>query len=247
MRALEEYEEALRWVRWGLNDCQISRLTGIPRHTVMDWRHGKHARGAQRKKRGTSGCPRCEVSSLDGPRYAYLLGLYLGDGCISQTPRSFRLRITLDIRYPNIIDECAGAIDAVKGGRGSVGFSHRPGCVEVWSYWNHWPCVFPQHGPGPKHLREIALLPWQREICSPYPKFLLRGLIHSDGSRDLNVVNGKSYPRYSFSNNSLDIHEVFCQTCKTLGVHWTRPYWKTVAISRRPDVAYLDTFIGPKT
>jgi hypothetical protein len=25
------------------------------------------------------------------------------------------------------------------------------GCTEVASYSKHWPCLFPQHGPGRKH------------------------------------------------------------------------------------------------
>jgi hypothetical protein len=44
----------------------------------------------------------------------YLLGLYLGDGCISAHPRGvYRLRITLDLRYPGIVEECEAALRAV--------------------------------------------------------------------------------------------------------------------------------------
>lgn len=181
MRSRAEYEEAIRWVTWGLNDCQISRM------------------------------------------------------------------ITLDIRYPNIIDECAAAIDIVRAGKHPAGFVHCPGCVDVNAYWQHWPCVFPQHGPGPKHMRAIELVPWQQEIADTHPDRLLRGLIHSDGSRDLNWVNGKSYPRYQFSNVSADIQEIFCRAVELFGVHWTRPYWNTISIARRPDVEKLDAIIGPKS
>jgi hypothetical protein len=99
---------------------------------------------------------------------------------------------------------------------------------------------------GRKHLRKILLTQWQEQIVDEYPDRLLRGLIHSDGSRDLNWVNGKSYPRYSFSNASRDIQSIFCATCDKLGVHWTQPFWKTISIARRPDVAKLDSIIGPK-
>jgi hypothetical protein len=69
---------------------------------------------------------------------------------------------------------------------------------------------------------------------------------HSDGCRTLNLVNGKSYPRYHFRNNSEDIRVIFTKACDALGLHWTQNFWNTISVSRRPDVANLDSFIGPK-
>jgi hypothetical protein len=250
MRSDDEFEAARGLVRFGLNDCQVARLTGIPRGTIREWRHQNFERLAWRRgETRKSVCPRCNNEiALDRSSYAYLLGLYLGDGCLSQHHRGvFHLRITLDLRYPGIIDECAAAIAAMRPQKKLMpGRAMLVGCVQVNAYWKHWPCLFPQHGAGPKHTRPIKVEPWQQEIVDAHPGPLLRGLVHADGSRDLNVVNGKSYPRYSFSNNSADIQEIFCRACERLGVHWTRPYWKTIAISRRPDVEKLDRIIGPK-
>jgi hypothetical protein len=78
------------------------------------------------------------------------------------------------------------------------------------------------------------------------PDLLLRGLIHSDGCRDLNLVNCKSYPRYQFTNASDDIRTIFCRACDDFGVSYTRPSWRAISISRRPDVAKLDGIIGRK-
>ena len=36
----------------------------------------------------------------------------------------------------------------------------RTGMTEVKSYSKHWPCLFPQHGPGRKHGRPIVLEEW---------------------------------------------------------------------------------------
>lgn len=221
-------------------------MTGIPRCTIRDWRH----KGAPGSGSGLSpACPRCNLVSLNLPWYSYLLGLYLGDGCLSLMPRGvYKLRIALDIRYVNIIDECAHATRLMRPPPGTkVGFTHGLGYVEVSGHWKHWPCLFPQHAPGPKHLRTIELEPWQQEIAVAHPRRLLRGLIHSDGCRDKNVVLGKSYPRYSFSNESAGIRQIFMDVCDRLGIHWTRPREAVVAISRRADVAFMDTFIGPKT
>jgi len=60
------------------------------------------------------------------------------------------------------------------------------------------------------------------------------------------MVKGKSYPRYQFVNHSEGIRDIFEQALERLGVRWTRPSWRTVSISRRKDVEFLDQFIGPK-
>ena len=98
--------------------------------------------------------------------------------------------------------------------------------------------------------------PWQQELVDAFPGPLLRGLIHSDGCRALNtiryikgndVIRSYANPRYLFSNNSDDIRRLFTDTCERLGVRWTQTNRFIVAVSRRRDVAFLDTFIGPKS
>jgi hypothetical protein len=107
--------------------------------------------------------------------------------------------------------------------------------------------LFPQHGPGRKHTRKIELALWQRDIVERHPKSFLRGLIHSDGCRSLNRVNGKAYARYFFSQVSDDIRGIFCEVCDLLGVQWRLNRWNSVSIARAPSVAILDSFIGPKS
>lgn len=235
---------AQRLAAQGLNATEISRRIGVPRPTVRDWLYGKTPRPP------ADHCPRCDSThaAIDEllPEYVYLLGLYLGDGCISTHPRGvYRLRITLDTAYPGIIAAAEAAIRAVLP-RSTVGQVRKEGCVEVCSYSKVWPCLFPQHGPGKKHERPIVLQPWQSDLVRQHPELLLRGLIHSDGCRFINTGR-KNWrcPRYSFSNRSDDIREIFCQACELLGLRWTTcPY--TVYVSRRDDVAILDGFIGPK-
>ena len=94
-----------------------------------------------------SACAGHDVASLDAPAYAYLLGLYLGDGCISAYQRgTWRLRITLDSSYAGIVAECAAAVEAVAGGRACVLRKGSDRAVEVSKYWKHWTCLIPQHG-----------------------------------------------------------------------------------------------------
>jgi hypothetical protein len=253
MHSEADYEFAKRMIAWGMNDCAIARLMGISRGTIRDWRTGRVRAGPSSRR---NCCPICGSSELNGEAYAYLLGLYLGDGCISTHPRGvYKLRVSLDTKYPGIIAACGEAIETLlHNKRLSSGRVACPGCTEVYSYWKHWPCVFPQHGAGPKHLRSIELANWQQKIADRYPHLLLRGLIHSDGCRGLNKIHHVKrsaggyyeYPRYQFSNNSDAIRAIFCQACDAYGVAWRQMNWRTVAVSRRADVARLDEIIGPK-
>jgi hypothetical protein len=100
---------------------------------------------------------------------------------------------------------------------------------------------------GRKHERKIELLSWQRDITRKHPGLLLRGLIHSDGCRILNRVNGTDYPRYHFTNRSAGIRDIFCAACEDYRVHWTACRTELLSVARRRDVARLDLAVGPKT
>ena len=131
----------------GANPTDIGRRMGIPRPTVRDWLAGNVARRTLQLPPGS--CSQCgfehecvELPAVD----VYLLGLYLGDGCLAAHPRGvFRLRIVLDAKYPRIIDECKAAIAEV-GPRNRVGVVDYRTWVEVNAYSRRWPCLFPQHG-----------------------------------------------------------------------------------------------------
>jgi len=249
VRSAEEWELVTRWIAWGLNDCQIARLTGIPRSTIRDWRHLARRPGVWAGGDRRADCPICHDLVIDNAGYSYLFGLYLGDGCISEAPKNvFKLRIVLDCRYPNIIREAGEAMLAMRPTSPMrVGKVARVGCIEVVSHWKHWPCLFPQHGPGSKLIRRIELKDWQQEIVDSKPGALLKGLIHSDGYRGLNHVNGKGYPRYLFTNFHEDIRRIFCMACDAFGVEWRQSKWNTISVARRDSVAKLDTVVGPKS
>lgn len=181
--------------------------------------------------------------------YAYLLGMYLGDGTISRHPRGvYKIRIVCDSQYPRIVDECRQAIDALMPGQRAHVQQRRPSrCVEVSMYSKHWPCLFPQHGPGRKHNRPIRLEPWQQAVVRSQTRSFLRGLIHSDGCRVVANDRGVMSVRYHFSNRSEDIKGLFCDALDRLDIPWTRPSYKDIAIYRKAATARLDEFIGPKS
>jgi hypothetical protein len=253
MRPPEQVRIVVGLAASGKTPPTISRETGIPRSTVRDWLGGRLPNG-----RADVACVDCGAQQhwFDElpPAYVYLLGLYLGDGCISaHRRRVYRLRLFFDARYPEILDAGEAAVRSVFPRNrinrlmrsGGYANSSPRSNVEVSVYSKTLPCLFPQHGPGRKHERPIVLAEWQRELVARHPELLLRGLIHSDGCRFVNTGRNWRHPRYSFSNRSEDILKIFCDACDLLGVRWTTAP-RTVYVSRVRDVAVLDEFIGPK-
>ncbi|MGW7055898.1 transcriptional regulator [Streptomyces sp. NPDC054887] len=259
MYDLPTRERALALVAQGHSLNHVSRQTGISRSAIRGWQ--TRTEPSVRMLGQSTPCPRCRP--VPGPppdpaAYSYLLGLYLGDGCVSpHRGRGYYLRIACADSWPGLIDLCRTAVTAVRPG-GSVCVLRRKGCVAVTSYSRHWPCLFPQHGPGTKHSRTIALEPWQQSVVDTHPWEFVRGLIHSDGCRNMNwttrTVRGESkryeYPRYWFTNVSDDIRRLYTDTLDRLGVEWKpctrhgRPY--NISVAKRASVALMDAHVGPK-
>lgn len=193
---------------------------------------------------------------VDGRDYVYLLGLYLGDGCVSRMARTAQLVISLDSAYPTLIEECAATCERISPN--PVARSKHPvhNYVRVVSYWKGWFTLFPQHGRGRKHQRPIVLTDWQWDLVRHHREQFIRGLIHSDGCRTINRFTTKlpsgrvaeyEYVRYFFSNLSGDIRHLFCQVCDELGIRWTQSNPRNISVSHRDSVARLEAFVGPKT
>jgi hypothetical protein len=194
------------------------------------------------------------VALLDGSAYAELLGWYLGDGHLLLARRGvYTLSIVNDSIYSDANARILELMRRVKPGS-RPWTRDRTGCVESKLGWKHWPCLFPQHGPGRKHDRPIVLAEWQSEIVTAYAWDFLRGLLHSDGSRVKNwasrMVAGKrrryDYPRWQFVNASEDILRLFTEALDLVGVPWRRSGRRTVSVSSRSGVAALDTHVGLK-
>ena len=231
----------------------IAHELGVSRAAVREWVNADVEKlRAARSRLVCDGGNQCElVSRTPRAQYAYLLGQYLGDGCVSQMkPGVFRLRITACSAYPGIDAEIRAAMSAVFPSN-SVGSVELEGCREIYLYSKHVVCQFPQHGAGPKHTRPIELSPWQNDIVEEHTRPFLRGLIHSDGCRARNKVKVRGryyeYPRYFFSNRSPDILRIFTDACDRLGIQWKQNYAWSISVARRDSVALLDTFVGPKT
>jgi hypothetical protein len=113
----------------------------------------------------------------------------LGDGYLANaSSRSPVLEISLDPRYPGIVEECSIAIERVveTRTRAFLRATQKGEAVRLLATSRLWPLAFPQHGAGKKHERAIVLASWQQDIVDRFPREFLRGLIHADGSRVVN-------------------------------------------------------------
>lgn len=251
MHPPEVREQAMQLIAAGVNDCEISRRMGIPRGTIKDWRRPTYVRQTP-----IAICPRCwrpaRPMSFTPEDYSELLALYLGDGCISDGPRTKRLRIALDAKYPVIIEDGRQLLERCFLGNG-VGVQRVPNYNHVYlsAYSRHLPCLFPQHGRGPKHTRRIVLEPWQCELVEQAPWAFVRGCIRSDGCAFINRTGPYDYLSYDFCNMSRDIVELFTCACDSVGVRYRATgspgsAWR-VRINRRPSVALMLEHVGLKT
>jgi hypothetical protein len=239
---------AMELIAAGVNDCEVSRRTGVARTTIRDWRRPRYRRTTPPSDYGP--CPRCwregRRMSFRATDYAQLLGLYLGDGHIVRLGRTYRLRLFLDSRYREIVSdsrellERCFALQAV----GTV-MAHEGRMTVLWVHSSHLRCLFPQHGAGAKHDRKIRLEGWQEALVDEAPWHLLKGLIRSDGCSFVNRTGPYEYLSYGFSNHSTDILDLFCGTCDRVGLEYRR-YARAVRINRRSSVDRLRAEIGVK-
>lgn len=211
IRSIEVVESALRDFDAGVPDLEDARRHGVTVPTIRRWRRLYQCRGQPRGQAHLSArCPRCEKASLDSSAYAELLGWYLGDGHISRGRRDvYALHIFNDERYPELNDHVMDLMRLVEPAS-RPHTRHLQGRLNITVSWKHWPCLFPQHGPGRKHLRTLELEDWQREIVESEPGGLPAGpvpLRRLPGEQlAQRMVAGEmkryDYPRWQFVNHS---------------------------------------------
>lgn len=255
----EVRQRALALLRGGAKNADVARELNVPKGTISYWKHEDRAKRGECPGRRSPLCPRCDGRELDEAAYAYLLGLYLGDGHIVQS-RAMKvpsLSISCADTWPGLIDACVRAMQSVLPGN-HASKVQRQGCFEVKIYSMHLGCLFPQHGPGRKHERPIALEPWQQTIVTAHPWEFIRGLIHSDGSRITHwterVIGGRpkryEYARYFFTNSSADIIGLFTDALDRVGVDWKPANQsrtaQNISVARKASVALMDIHVGPK-
>lgn len=242
----------------GQSKRSVAVSLGLSYNTVRSW-WNKEARVAQSAEAVELKSIQYRFESDRGYQeaYSYLLGIYLGDGYInlvSAQYQVYQLRIEQHSKYVGLVQEHVSALAVLFPTNIVTAFPWRnrnSTTISVTS--KNIPAMFPQFGPGKKHTRVIQLEGWQHRIVSEHPWQFLRGLYQSDGCRYIHRQHGYEYVKYNFTNRSVDIINLFCAICDSVGIQYTIYHriapidiW-TVTIGKRADVALCDQHLGPKT
>lgn len=248
MRTVEECKKIYECWQNKFGQTQTSKYLNLPRSTIKDYfnRFDKGAYPNWQQEEDLKSFDESPCGFESHRAYSYILGCYLGDGYINKYPRTYKLRIFSDKKYPNIIAKQKELLAYIFPKNRVTLYKHGENCIAVTVHSQKLVTYFPQHGIGRKHDRTIELKLWQKEIVTNYPKEFIEGLIVTDGCRFDRKSGDKKYPNYSFSNRSKEIRELFIWACSLVGVKITQTGYD-VNICTRKEVEILDTFIGQKS
>ena len=95
---------ALTLSRLDVLDRENAQICGVSIRAIRHWRYGTRRGPKAARGRRESRCPQCDGSPLDEPAYAYLLGLYLGDGHITHgRGASYALNVKCCDDWPGLL------------------------------------------------------------------------------------------------------------------------------------------------
>lgn len=208
----QEVNEVLRLHKDGISQNKIHKILGFDRATIR-----------QIVKNPTEylfqSIPDFDIKHIDRKVYAFILGVYLGDGYIVKTHRQnvFKIRIFCDVKYKNILEEISESLEILFPNSKSLRRQHTSkNCIEIYLYSSHILKLFPQHGEGRKHQRPIVLEDWQKDIIDEYHIEFLKGLIYTDGSF---YLSQNKYECCNFTNKSKDIIELCSNAMRKLDIN----------------------------
>ncbi len=144
-------------------------------------------------------------------RLAYLIGLALGDGNLSNpNGRATRLRITCDARYVRLAEDIKNVMrDVFPKNKVSL-VPKGMKCFDISVYSNRLNAVMPWRvGKGPKGVQHARVPEWIRDN-KIFSRECLRGLIQTDGC----IYHDRGYLMINFVNNTYelarDAHDMLC-------------------------------------
>ncbi|HBI25763.1 TPA: hypothetical protein DDX30_03170 [Candidatus Wolfebacteria bacterium] len=120
--------------------------------------------------------------SKDKNLQAYVIGLAIGDGNLSKFPRTTRLRITCDDKYPNLMHKICEALQKLFP-TNKISLSHQPKhCTDVICYSNSWEDILGWSSTKGSKTKQCIRVPQWIKNDTEYTKQCLKGLFETDGS-----------------------------------------------------------------
>lgn len=254
----EIYETVMKMLSNGYKISEIAKQTGINRSSISNWKQRSGRIKIETKETNEIKEDKFFsnfIESLTPNKkldYSYILGVYLGDGCIyKHKDKNYRtLTITSDKKYADLNDytiqcftrffgKAPRVVDRTLYGRGNA--------IDIIYSHKHLDLVFPHCGRGHKHDRKIELSPWQESIIDPVQ--LLRGLFMSDGSFYIDSQCNKM--KIGFSNKSKDIISIAEKYLDIVDVYYRTNTSKSgmyrLNITKKNDVEKMVNMMGTKT
>lgn len=249
---IKKYQQVLQLWETNKNKSKIAQITKLDRGTVRKIINNYGTVAQLEEAIGLSPI-KYEFESHQSYKksYAYILGIYLGDGYINKTLRTWKLRIFQDKKYINVVKEIEENLKIIFPYNRTNKISHGKNCYEIYIYNNNIIELFPQHDKGKKYKRKIKLETWQEEIINEFPFLFIKGLIHSDGCSYISKSNKKEYLNYGFCNKSFDIINLLINSLNKVNISYNLYFNKNkeiyrLSIVKRKSVNFLYKKIGIK-
>lgn len=215
---------------------QIARELGVHYSTISYWVKNNFTSGSRNDVKNFSDI--LDICKNCAPHYVYILGCYLGDGCINKLQRTQKLRIFSGSAHPSIIDDQIRSLNILFNQNKVNSIKHTSSNMyTIIVHNNSLDQYFPQHGQGKKHDRNILLTDWQTELVEEHTDCFIKGLIDTDGclfnaSNRIKKDGSKTdLPSYQFTNKSMDIINLYTSSLDRLGIHYTKVHKKSGAVN----------------
>jgi DNA-binding transcriptional regulator WhiA len=147
-------------------------------------------------------------------KLAYLIGLSLGDGNLSNpNSRAVRLRITCDNKYPNLIKRIISLLKELFP-KNKIGIINRKdSCIDISCYSNDLEKILGWRAKDGSKIKQNVSIPNWIKNNKKYLKHCLRGLIETDGS----IYKDRGYLMINFTTVIPRLAKDFSQSIEKFG------------------------------
>lgn len=149
---------------------------------------------------------------------AYFLGVFSGDGSLTRQPRTFKLSISCDGRYPDLIEKYVRLIERLAGRVPKVASRKGGNYFEIYLYGCDLPVLLGVPC-GAKSSNGYSVPGWIFTQPS-YLKGFVRGLIETDGNVYHEYRNGGWFSRCRFTATHEPIMQAFLRATTLLGYNF---------------------------